>query len=78
MTLTLTHLDLEDSVNCTADSVLVLNGDTDNSPVIGRYCGTTLPLPITSSGRDMVVKFISNDQIQRHGFTASYSTSTTG
>jgi CUB domain len=78
VTLTFTHLDIEYTPNCTTDYVQVLNGNNDESPIVGTYCGTTLPLPVVSSGSALVVRFVTDALTQRHGFTASYTTSASG
>lgn len=41
----------------------------------GRYCGTTMPHPITSFGNALVVNFISNNNITARGFHATYAAS---
>jgi len=55
-----------------------LNGNDDDAPVVGTYCGTTLPLPVVSSGSALVVRFVTNAFNQRPGFTAWYTTSVSG
>jgi len=78
VTLTFTHIDIELSANCTNDYIRVLNGNDDDAPVVGTYCGTTLPLPVVSSGSALVVRFVTNAFNQRPGFTAWYTTSVSG
>ncbi|XP_072017875.1 extracellular serine proteinase-like [Amphiura filiformis] len=46
---------LEDSSNCTNDSLTILDGDDDNSTLIGKFCGTRYPLFAISSGPSMTL-----------------------
>ena len=39
ITLTFTDMTMIDPVNCATDYLIVYNGDTDTSPMFGRYCG---------------------------------------
>ncbi|XP_061178089.1 cubilin-like [Saccostrea echinata] len=75
ITLTFTHMDVEELSDCTKDYVRVLNGDDLDAPEIGTYCGRTIPSPITSSGSAMIVQFVSDRSIQRSGFRALYTKS---
>lgn len=72
-------MDLENNNNnCSDDYVRVLEGNDLNAPEIGRYCGTTVPLPITSVGSAVVVQFVTDASHQRMGFLAVYTKSTSG
>ena len=52
----------------------VRNGDTVSSPLIGKYCGTSIPALLNSTGTKMFVKFYSDsDSVQSSGFSASYT-----
>ncbi|CAH1775425.1 unnamed protein product [Owenia fusiformis] len=76
VTLTMTHLDLEDlNANCSHDYVVVKDGNNEFAPDIGVYCGTTIPAPITSQGPALYVTFVSDLSDQRTGFRAVYSKS---
>lgn len=44
----------------------------------GRYCGTTIPHPVTSFGSALSVNFISNDANTAKGFHAIVAASTSG
>ena len=76
MTLTFTHLDL--TSDCSEDYVVVINGNNALSPEVGRYCGTTIPVSITSLGPALYVRFITDQSNNRHGFRAVYTKSTSG
>uniref|UniRef100_A0A8B9TLF7 Cubilin n=1 Tax=Anas platyrhynchos TaxID=8839 RepID=A0A8B9TLF7_ANAPL len=62
--------------NCTKDYVEILDGNNYEAPLRGRYCGTTMPHPITSFGNALVVNFISNNNVTARGFHATYVAST--
>ncbi|GBN16484.1 Cubilin [Araneus ventricosus] len=53
----MTFDDLRMEDNCDKDYILVRNGQNMFSPVIGRFCGTHNPAPITSSGYALTVIF---------------------
>ncbi|XP_053323004.1 cubilin [Spea bombifrons] len=77
ITLSFTDFNTEDkNRNCTTDYVEILDGDNYDSPVQGRYCGSTIPHPITSYSNALVVKFISNNATSAKGFHATYAAST--
>ncbi|ELT96231.1 hypothetical protein CAPTEDRAFT_48233, partial [Capitella teleta] len=56
------------------DHVKLLDGGTTNSPNIGLYCGKQSAFHVTSSGRDMIVQFLSNNEGEqaRPGFHAMF------
>ena len=76
ITLTFTHMDIETTSNCSNDYVMVLNGNDASAPQLGRYCGATVPPPLTSTGSNLFVIFVSNFVMQRVGFRAVYTRST--
>ncbi|XP_078582053.1 cubilin-like isoform X2 [Branchiostoma floridae x Branchiostoma japonicum] len=76
VTLTFTHMDTEDNNgDCGDDYVMVHDGNTQQAPMIGTYCGTRVPAPITSLGQYLTVTFTSDNSIQRSGFSALYTKS---
>uniref|UniRef100_A0A8C3CRJ2 Cubilin n=1 Tax=Cairina moschata TaxID=8855 RepID=A0A8C3CRJ2_CAIMO len=73
VTLSFTDFAIEsDTQNCTKDFVEILDGNNYEAPLRGRYCGTTMPHPITSFGNALVVNFISNNNVTARGFHATY------
>ena len=50
----------------------VRDGVFETSDLIGRYCGTEKPEPITSDSWDMRVTFKSSGKTSNPGFKASY------
>jgi len=68
-------MDIEQGDNCMHDYVRVYNGNDDQAPVIGTYCGVTVPPPITSQGSMMFVRFSSDLSLGKTGFRAVYTKS---
>uniref|UniRef100_F7D8H4 Cubilin n=1 Tax=Ornithorhynchus anatinus TaxID=9258 RepID=F7D8H4_ORNAN len=75
ISLSFTAFDLEGSVNCSRDSVEVLDGASDDAPVQGRYCGSTLPAPVTSFSNSLIIRFVSYSILASKGFRAVYEAS---
>ncbi|XP_066292880.1 MAM and LDL-receptor class A domain-containing protein 1-like, partial [Branchiostoma lanceolatum] len=59
---------------CLYDYVHIFDGGSESRPSLGRFCGTTIPGPFTSSSNALYVKFRSDDSISDTGFSASYIT----
>lgn len=76
--LTFSDFLLEAHPTCTSDSVTVRNGDSPGSPVIGRYCGQSVPRPIQSGSNQLIVTFNTNNQGQTRGFYATWTTNALG
>lgn len=59
---------------CTTDYVDILNGYEDDSPLLGRYCSTEVPAPLTSSIGQATVVFNAGAQhpASRSGFRITY------
>ena len=72
--LTFINFELEPHQECTYDHIEVFDGKNINSHSLGRYCGSKLPHPITSSGNQMYMVFYSDASVQRKGFHASHKT----
>jgi len=68
--LTFTDFDVEYETNCGYDSVEII--DTDDSTSLGKFCGTSIPGPVTSTGDHMTVKFKSDYSETRKGFSANW------
>lgn len=63
----------EDDQECDNDYVTVHDGYTDDSFTLGHFCGSRIPYPITASTNEMLMTFKSDDNVQRQGFTATFS-----
>ncbi|KAL9979309.1 hypothetical protein ACROYT_G016957 [Oculina patagonica] len=73
-----TTFDLEESVNCTADYVVIRDGNEKTAPLIGRYCGKTLPGPVKASAQSLYIMFHSDDLDAFKGFKAEWGLSFAG
>ncbi|XP_051007258.1 cubilin [Acomys russatus] len=78
ITLTFNDFHLENHPTCTSDSVTVRNGGSPGSPIIGRYCGWSVPGPVQSGSNQLVVTFSTNQLGQSRGFYATWNTNTLG
>ncbi|XP_042541866.1 cubilin [Dipodomys spectabilis] len=76
ITLSFIHFGLESSSNCTRDFVEILDGNSLDAPLRGRYCGRSLPHPITSFGNALVLRFVSDAGLTDDGFQVLYAAST--
>lgn len=75
ITLNFTHFDLEgNNQNCEYDSVKITSGTGPESVVNGMYCGSTLPMPITSESNTLTIEFNSDNSVQKTGFVALFFT----
>ena len=63
---------IEESSNCTKDRLIILNGRDGNSLSMGSYCGRDLPAAMQSSTRFVTVKFLSDDAVNKKGFSLQY------
>ncbi|XP_028403966.1 cubilin-like isoform X2 [Dendronephthya gigantea] len=73
--LTFDYLELEDDLNCAYDYLLIRDGASIDSPVIGRYCGSSIRISekyIYSSGKDLRIEFHSDNVGSKGGFRLSW------
>uniref|UniRef100_A0A3B4WHR6 CUB domain-containing protein n=1 Tax=Seriola lalandi dorsalis TaxID=1841481 RepID=A0A3B4WHR6_SERLL len=63
------HLEGKD---CKHDYVEVYNGGDELSPLLGRYCGSVAPRPFITSGNQVLIKFISDDENEGAGFAVHF------
>ncbi|XP_062328232.1 membrane frizzled-related protein [Osmerus eperlanus] len=67
------NFSLETQDVCEFDYVEVHDSsDTGAGRVLGRYCGTSLPPDLTSSGPQMTVVFVADEGVADSGFNCSY------
>ncbi|XP_068111154.1 embryonic protein UVS.2-like isoform X2 [Hyperolius riggenbachi] len=60
---------------CSSDYLRVYDGLTTSSPVLlDKTCGNTLPHPLMSSNRVMLLEFVIGGAVSGAGFQASYTT----
>lgn len=59
---------------CQYDYVLIRDGESSKSPMIGKFCGTSRPATITSTGNHLLVTFRSDSSTTDQGFRAVWTT----
>ncbi|XP_036916668.1 cubilin [Sturnira hondurensis] len=75
ITLSFTHFGLERTTTCTKDFLQILDGNYDDAPPRGRYCGSSMPHPITSFSNALTLRFVSDSTVNSDGFHATYAAS---
>ncbi|KAJ8276925.1 hypothetical protein GJAV_G00069430 [Gymnothorax javanicus] len=72
--LTFTTFELEDMFGsvCVYDYVQVFDGDNINFPLVGTFCGNTVPAPFVSTGNFLTVRLITDSSVSLRGFNATY------
>ncbi|KAM7304642.1 uncharacterized protein ISCGN_014542 [Ixodes scapularis] len=65
--------ELEKDNKCITDYVSVYDGNDTSAPILGTYCGNTAPLPILSSSNQIYMVFVSDNEVQGKGFSATYT-----
>ncbi|XP_078615985.1 membrane frizzled-related protein-like [Branchiostoma floridae x Branchiostoma japonicum] len=68
-----TVFDIESDSACRFDSVTVYDGPSTSAPQLLKGCGDRLPAPITSSSNTLTVRFVTDEDVVRMGFSASFS-----
>ncbi|XP_053384013.1 cubilin-like isoform X1 [Mercenaria mercenaria] len=71
------NFDIEFASNCVYDRVAVYAGYNSNSLLLGKYCGTTAPQPISSLGQ-MHIQFWTDGSVVRTGYIAHYTVTECG
>ncbi|OQV15507.1 Tolloid-like protein 2 [Hypsibius exemplaris] len=64
--------ELEDAQDCGYDFVEVFDGYEDSAVKLATLCGNKLPMEFTSSGRALLLRFRSDDNINSKGFSVAY------
>ena len=54
------------------DSLTIYNGNSENSPVLGKYCGSEIPPSINSSSNEVFIVFKSDDLTNGPGYKLEY------
>ena len=63
---------LEQDSACRYDYVELRDGQSGDSPAIGKFCGDNLPATYTSADNSLWVKFTSDASENRNGFQAEW------
>lgn len=70
--------ELEPHQECAYDHVALYDGESAESPLLGRFCGSKVPHPIISTAHTVLMAFRSDPSVQRNGFRATHSTGVNG
>ncbi|KAI0218622.1 Cubilin [Lamellibrachia satsuma] len=63
---------VEEGGSCGIDNVTVYDGMNDSAPLLGRFCGHTLPGVIISSTNSLFVSFQTDSSLTMDGFIIKY------
>ena len=63
---------MQDCSDCGCDYIELRDGDRSTSSIIGRYCSSTMPSKIISTGNQLYVKFVTDGSNQYSGFKATF------
>ena len=55
------------------DSLTIYDGGSSTSPMIGKYCGDSIPLRHVSSSKNILVHFQSDTSVTYTGFQMEYN-----
>uniref|UniRef100_A0A5F9C6E7 Metalloendopeptidase n=1 Tax=Oryctolagus cuniculus TaxID=9986 RepID=A0A5F9C6E7_RABIT len=70
--LTFQAFEIERHDNCAYDYLEVQDGTSENSPLIGRFCGYDKPEDIRSTSNTLWMKFVSDGTVNKAGFAANF------
>uniref|UniRef100_A0A4W3GTR3 Metalloendopeptidase n=1 Tax=Callorhinchus milii TaxID=7868 RepID=A0A4W3GTR3_CALMI len=65
--------ELEEEADCGYDYMELYDGSDSSAPRLGRFCGSGPPEEIYSAGDCIVIRFHSDDTINKKGFHARYT-----
>ena len=57
------------------DSLTIYDGDSSTSPMMGKYCGDSIPPSHVSSSNEVLIHFQSDGSVKRAGFKMEYNPS---
>ena len=63
---------LENSGTCRYDFVEIRQGATGHSPLIGKFCASTIISPIKSTGNSLFIRLVSDGTVSEKGFRATW------
>ena len=63
---------LENTGTCRFDFVEIRQGSTRNSPLIGKFCASTIISPINSIGNSLFIRLVSDGTVSEKGFRATW------
>ncbi|GFY72843.1 dorsal-ventral patterning tolloid-like protein 1 [Trichonephila inaurata madagascariensis] len=68
------EFELEPHQECAYDRISAYDGQDEDAPTLGKFCGSKVPHPILASGNRMYLLFKSDASVQRKGFRATHTT----
>ena len=68
------ELSIEEDGNCVNDYVKLFDGESEQDTSLGKFCKTTVPPPITSSGPFVRIQFVTDAFGTDKGFHLTYNT----
>ncbi|BFZ01256.1 hypothetical protein BsWGS_04295 [Bradybaena similaris] len=71
--LTFEMFELEYHESCKRDYVILRDGPSEDAPLLGTFCGSQIPIPVSTTGRHLYVKFVSSLYQQKPGFCARFA-----
>lgn len=73
LTVAFTEFDVEVNSGCNYDYLQIYDGSSTSSPLLGKFCGTSLPGPFTSTAADgaLTFKFHSDVSVTGNGWAAT-------
>ena len=73
VTLTLTPIpQIERHDSCAYDYLEVRDGNSESSPLLGRFCGYDKPDDLKTSSNQLWMKFVSDGSVNKAGFAANF------
>lgn len=58
--------------SCAYDYLEIRDGNNENSPLLGRFCGYDKPDDIKTSSNQLWMKFVSDGSVNKAGFAANF------
>ncbi|KAF4524800.1 hypothetical protein B566_EDAN010175 [Ephemera danica] len=69
---TFEDLQLESAQSCAYDYIQIREGSTEDSPLVGSYCGSDQPIPYTSLANELLIVFHTDATVTTRGFKLKY------
>ncbi|PVD35988.1 hypothetical protein C0Q70_02958 [Pomacea canaliculata] len=66
--------DLESDSNCRYDYLEIRDGGSSSSNLLGKYCGSSIPSPLSSSGDQVWIRLVTDISVRGNGFHLEYIT----
>ncbi|KAK7483332.1 hypothetical protein BaRGS_00025392, partial [Batillaria attramentaria] len=73
ITLTFDEFDLQEDDECTFDHLKITDGPTENSPLIGKFCGSTVKDIVRTFGNSMWIQLKTDGSESGKGFSATFT-----